>query len=80
MDNTINIMGDFNSTTNVEIIGAETDTSTLIMNSEPTKFHQDSHGVVKATVKFKGPDVSLPVLSEIGWKLLDTLPEIQKGQ
>jgi hypothetical protein len=73
-------MGDFNCTTEIEIIGADNDTSTLVVNNEPTEFQQDSHGVIKATVNFKGPDISLPVLSEIGWNVLDTLPEIQKGQ
>ncbi|KAJ5975439.1 hypothetical protein N7481_009146 [Penicillium waksmanii] len=77
-DKTINLMGDFNSTTEIEIIGADNGTSTLVVNNEPTEFQQDSHGVIKATVNFKRPNISLPVLSEIGWKVLDTLPEIQK--
>jgi beta-galactosidase len=73
-------MGDFNSTTEIEIIGAESDIKSLIVNNAPTEFQQDSHVVVKATVVFKGPDFSLPDLSKTGWKVLDALPEIQKGQ
>ncbi|KAJ5811527.1 hypothetical protein N7474_007828 [Penicillium riverlandense] len=71
------LTGDFNATTDVEIIGANKATKSLFVNSKSTVFQQDRHGVIKAVSNFVTPSFSLPNLSKIDWKVLDSLPEIQ---
>lgn len=74
---TLNIVGDVNATTPIEIIGgAPTDLETLNFNGKAVYFTQDKLGVVTATVNFKEPEVNLPSLSEIQWQKIDSLPEL----
>lgn len=74
------LTADFNATTDIEVIGGPEQTKSLFVNNKPMKFSQDSHGVIKSVINFAEPKLSLPDLSKIGWKVLDTLPEIQPGQ
>lgn len=76
---TLNLIGDFNATTDVEIIGgAPSNLKTLNINGESAKFSQDTHGVVTTSVSFK-PDISVPSLSSLDWKYIDSLPEVKSG-
>ena len=75
----MNLVGDFNATTDVEVIGgAPSKLSTLNINGKKTKFSQDKSGVVTASVSFN-PDISVPSLSSLDWKYIDSLPEINPG-
>lgn len=74
------LTADFNATTDIEVIGGPEQTKSLFVNSKPMEFSQDSHGVIKSVINFAEPKLSLPDLSKIGWKVLDSLPEIQSGQ
>lgn len=74
---TLNLVGDFNATTDIEVIGgAPSNLATLNVNGESAKFSQDSNGVVTTTVSFN-PDISVPSLSSLDWKYIDSLPEIK---
>jgi hypothetical protein len=73
------LTGDFNATTDIEIIGANKATKSLFVNGKSTEFQQDFHGVIKAVSTFVTPSFSLPNLSKIDWKVLNSLPEIQPG-
>lgn len=75
--NVINIVGDVNATTPIEIIGgAPSNLEELTWNGTPLRFEQSDEGVVTATVKFCEPKIELPDLNELNWKKLDSLPEI----
>lgn len=78
-DGCIHLTGDLNTTTPIEIIGgAPHHTRELTFNGASLAFHQDHHtGVVTATATYDTPTITLPNLSTIGWKALDTLPEIK---
>ncbi|KAH7305960.1 beta-galactosidase [Stachybotrys elegans] len=74
---TINLVGDVNATTPIEIIGgAPLGLTTLTFNGEPLVFEQSPLGVVTATVGFQAPEVTLPPFSEMRWKKIDSLPEL----
>lgn len=74
----ISFKGDINATTSLEIIGGAPKTlETLLFNGKSLDFEQDKHGVVTATVPFDLPSFKLPCLSQLPWKYVDSLPEIQ---
>ena len=73
----LNLVGDINSTTPIEIIGgAPADLETLNFNGRPVHFSQNNLGVVKAEVDFREPEIKLPCLSNLDWKKIDSLPEV----
>ncbi|KAM0327577.1 hypothetical protein ACHAQA_005870 [Verticillium albo-atrum] len=77
---TLALVGDVNATTPIEIVGgAPADLETLTFNGESLSFEQSSHGVVKATVDFSAPEIKLPCFSQLAWKTIDSLPEIQSS-
>ncbi|KAH0012075.1 putative beta-galactosidase, partial [Aureobasidium melanogenum] len=80
-DNTLHLTGDINATTDIEIIGgAPAKLAELMFNGENIKFAQDScSGVVTGSVAYKEPSFSVPDLSTVGWKVLNSLPEIVPG-
>ncbi|KAG9254840.1 beta-galactosidase [Emericellopsis atlantica] len=74
---TLNLVGDVNATTPIEIIGgAPAKLEALNFNGRSLPFTQSNLGVVKATVDFEAPDIKLPCLSNLQWKKIDSLPEI----
>lgn len=78
-DDCINLTGDLNTTTSLEIIGgAPSHTRELTWNGASLPFTQDRWtGVVTATAHYHNASFTLPNLSTIGWRALDSLPEIQ---
>nr|POE72434.1 putative beta-galactosidase a [Quercus suber] len=76
---TISLTGDLNATAPLEIIGgAPRLLRKLLFNGESVPFHQDQRsGVVSATLTYKNATFSLPNLSSLTWKAIDSLPEIQ---
>lgn len=75
---TVNLIGDLNTTSRVKIIGgAPSKLKTLTFNGQSLNFTQAPDGVVKATATYTKPEVSIPDLSTITWKKIDSLPEIQ---
>lgn len=74
---TLNLVGDFNATTDVEIIGgAPANMATLNINGQSAQFKQDDGGVATTSVAFN-PDISVPSLADLDWKYIDSLPEVQ---
>ncbi|KAI9732390.1 MAG: hypothetical protein M1834_001598 [Cirrosporium novae-zelandiae] len=77
---TLALTGDVNATTPLEVIfGAPSNTSTVTFNGESISFSQDKYGVVTASIDFTTPSLDLPTLSELSWKYIDSLPEIQSS-
>ncbi|KAK5149882.1 hypothetical protein LTS14_010597 [Recurvomyces mirabilis] len=79
-ESSIHLIGDINATTDIEVIGgAPPQTTEITFNGEALNFKQGRYGVVSATVKYKTPRLALPNLSNIGWKVVDSLPEVRPG-
>jgi len=73
----LNLVGDFNATTAIEVIGgAPSELTELTVNGESVSFEQDHDGVITANVAFS-PDITVPSLDSLEWKYIDSLPEIQ---
>ncbi|KAK4618252.1 putative beta-galactosidase A [Fulvia fulva] len=75
----LHLTGDINCTNPVEVIGAPEPLHELTFNGESLNFKQAKNGVVTATAEFKKPELTVPDLSSIGWKVIDTLPEIESN-
>ncbi|CAA9958345.1 Beta-galactosidase [Pyrenophora teres f. maculata] len=77
---TIALTGDLNATTPVEIIGgAPSSVSTITFNGKALDFTKSEAGTLVANVEFTKPELSIPKLSSLEWKYVDSLPEIQPG-
>ena len=76
-DLTLQLTGDINCTTTIEVIGAPHFTC-LTFNNETIPFQDIGAGVYSGTVDFHQPDFSLPDLSTtLTWKsLTNALPEV----
>ena len=75
----LNLVGDFNATTAIEVIGgAPSELTELTINGESVSFEQDHDGVVTANVPFS-PDITVPSLDSLEWQYIDSLPEIQQN-
>lgn len=72
------LTGDLNATTSIEVIGgAPKGCSELFFNGRKVQSSQDKYGVVTASVIYSCPSVTLPSLTDLDWKYIDSLPEIQ---
>ena len=80
-DGCVHLTGDLNSTTSIEVIGgAPANTQELTWNGKSLPFKQDSQtGVVTATATYTNASFSIPNLSTVGWKVIDSLPEVKPG-
>ena len=78
-DDQLDLFGDLNTTTTVELISAPSSVSTLSMNGQLLDTTKSSLGNLQATVEFQQPSLNLPSLSSASWKSIDILPEIQHG-
>lgn len=76
----IYLTGDLNKTAEIEVIGgAPARTKELYWNGKSLPFKQSKDGVVTATATYTVPQLNLPDLSKVGWKVLNSLPEIQNS-
>ena len=75
--NTLALTGDLNSTTLIEIIGGAPDgNASLMFNGERLHSSQNKFGVISAVVPYIAPNFTLPSLTSLTWKSIDSLPEI----
>lgn len=74
----LHLVGDLNATTTFEVVGGAPESlSKLTFNGESVEFTQAESGIVTAEVEYTKPSFAIPDLSSIGWKYLDSLPEVQ---
>ncbi|KAI9813151.1 MAG: hypothetical protein M1827_004373 [Pycnora praestabilis] len=72
------LTGDLNITTPIEVIGgAPAGCSSLFFNRVQLNSTQDNNNVISATASYISPNISIPSLSALSWKYVDSLPEIQ---
>ncbi len=73
----LDIRADFNvSTTEVDILGVPPDTRVSVNGNEIADFQVTSSGSWQTAMTFTPPELSVPSLSRLQWKCLDSLPEI----
>jgi hypothetical protein len=76
--NTLNIRGDFNSSTSLEIIGVPSGVSKLRLNDAPAVYtSNNTQGSWVTGIAYTKPKACLPTLSQLDWKSVDSLPEIK---
>jgi hypothetical protein len=74
------ITGDINATSPLWIVGgAPEDLHTLTFNGKEIGFSSDINGALLANLTYTEPQVQMPVLQELQWYYVDSLPEIQDG-
>lgn len=77
-DGCLHLTGDLNATTPIEVIGgAPQRLRQLTFNGKDLRFRQSRDGVVTATATYSKPQISIPDLKTIGWKTIDSLPELK---
>ena len=74
---TLSLTGDVNETTLVEAVGVPSSVTTLAFNGETLMSNRTGYGTVVGTITFNTPKLSLPSLSNLTWRYIDSLPEIQ---
>ena len=76
--NTLALTGDINSTTSIEVIGgAPSRNATLTFNGNRLDSSQNNFGVITAVVSYIPPKFTLPTLTGLRWRSIDSLPEIR---
>lgn len=73
----LELSADFNTTTDVEIIGVPARVKKLSVNGDRVPHKVNSHGFWETTCGHKHRDVSIPDLKSLKWHHVDSLPEIQ---
>ncbi|KAF2676592.1 glycoside hydrolase family 35 protein [Lentithecium fluviatile CBS 122367] len=77
-DGKINLIGDINATTTIEVIGGAHESITgLTFNGADVPTTLDRNGFLSGTLDFSTPRVSLPAMSSLQWKYTDTMPELK---
>jgi len=72
------LTGDVNATTSITVLGgAPSNLRSLTFNGECLDFIQDTEGVVKATAMYNKPNFTIPDLSSLTWRYIDSLPELR---
>ncbi|KAK8046304.1 putative beta-galactosidase A [Apiospora saccharicola] len=72
----ISIQADFNVSTPVEIIGAPSGTKAVRINGKQTPFESSDQSLTM-NITLSPQPINLPDLTTLGWKSVDSLPEVQ---
>lgn len=74
----LQLTGDINATTDIEVISAPVrDLKTIVFNGENLETSRTKSGRLTANIKYDPPTLKIPSLSKLEWKFLDSLPEIK---
>lgn len=80
VSNAVYLSGDVNSTTVIEVIGgAPSSSAAIFFNGEQRNTSTTAWGTLSAPVLYDPPTISVPDLSSLTWKYIDSLPEIQSS-
>jgi beta-galactosidase len=74
-DETLHLTGDINATTTVEILGGIPANSSVTFNGVALPEVRRAHGRLQAELVFEEPSLDLPILSDLDWHSIDSLPE-----
>lgn len=74
----LNVYGDLNATVPIKVIGAPANTTSLSFNGQDLNFTTDSvTGDWSSSLNYPVATINIPDLSNLTWKYVDDLPEIQ---
>lgn len=74
----INLVGDINATTTIEVVGgAHKNITGITFNGNALEATLDRNGFLRGTVAFSAPELTLPNLDSLSWKYIDALPELK---
>lgn len=74
----INLVGDVNATTIIEVLGgAHEGITELTFNGINIPSKLDRNGFLSGTVGFVKPEIKLPDMNTLTWKYVDSLPELK---
>lgn len=73
----LHLTADFNRTTEIEVIGAPKSAKRLFINGEKFSYNTDANGFWTTQFEYTSPGVILPDISNLEWKYIDSLPEVQ---
>jgi hypothetical protein len=77
---TLALTGDLNATTPIEVLGgAPSSIRKLTFNGKDVDFTTSVEGTLCANIDLPKLNVTVPQLSQLEWKYVDSLPEIQPG-
>jgi hypothetical protein len=71
------LTGDLNATTPLEIIGAPSAVSSVYFNGAQLAVTTGQGDLLSSTLTYVAPSLTIPNLSALTWKYVDSLPEIQ---
>jgi hypothetical protein len=71
------LTGDLNATMPLEVIGAPSSVSKVTFNGKDVEVETSKEGVLSGNLDFPKPEVKIPSLAELGWKYVDSLPELK---
>ena len=76
----LHIEADFNASTIMEIIGAPSKATQLVVNGRQVHHSElESTAAWTANISYETPNLNLPDLQSLEWKYVDTLPEVKAG-
>jgi hypothetical protein len=76
---TLTVLGDVNSTTDVEILAAPSGVSRLQFNGKAVSLSKSKYGTQVGSVSYVLPKLQLPDLLSLEWRYIDSLPEVGPG-
>lgn len=74
---TLVLTGDLNATTPIEVIGAPSTVCKVTFNGKDISVKTSKTGTLSGTIDLPKAAISVPKLSSLEWKYIDSLPEIQ---
>lgn len=72
---TLALTGDINVTTAIEVVGYPSSVTGVSFNQFGPSTAKNSRGVLGGIATYTAPTISLPVFTDLVWKVIDSLPE-----
>ncbi|KAI9675235.1 MAG: hypothetical protein M1822_008972 [Bathelium mastoideum] len=75
----LRLSGDVNTTTNLEVISVPRSVNQISFNGELLSSQNSGAGRLSASVAFNPPNITVPDLTTLQWKYINSLPETQSN-
>ena len=72
---TLALTGDINATTAIEVMGYPSSVTGVSFNQFGPSTAKNSWGVLGGVAAYTAPTISLPIFTDLVWKVIDSLPE-----
>lgn len=74
---TLQLRGDINSTTSIELVASPVIVDTIFFNGREVTLEETDYGTLRGTIGYFAPNITIPSLETLDWKYIDSLPELQ---